>query len=346
MDTRAPGSDPIYKRLYSARPMVEDLLRSLFDDAELGARYETLEKLPADYVGDDFRQRRGDTVWRLDTDAAGAGRSLRILVLLEFQSASDATMALRVMEYTGMLYKDLLRTGGERLGELPPVLPVVLYTGDRPWRAATDVRDLIARSPPRLAPYQPSQRYAMLDVRHASADDPRLPALTRAVVRLERSRSPGDLAAVAKLLAAQLDAAAHAELRQAFADWLWVLSRRLGGGPAPADAPPAPWRLEDAQMTLEERVAEWPKPYIRQGREEGISLGREEGISLGREQGLEQQRLLLRRLASVRFGDQAGARLAEALRAETDPVRLLEVGEEIVRCATAADLLRKIAGVE
>ena len=31
--------------------MVEDLLRSLFDDAELGARYETLEKLPADYVG-------------------------------------------------------------------------------------------------------------------------------------------------------------------------------------------------------------------------------------------------------------------------------------------------------
>ena len=39
-------------------------------------------------------------------------------------------------------------------------------------------------------------------------------------------------------------------------------------------------------VSLEERVAEWPRPYIRQGREEGrregISLGREQGISLGR----------------------------------------------------------------
>ena len=56
----SPSSDSIYKRLYSVPRMVEDLLRSLFGD-ELGADYRTLEKLPAEYVGDALQQRRGDT---------------------------------------------------------------------------------------------------------------------------------------------------------------------------------------------------------------------------------------------------------------------------------------------
>ena len=115
-------------------------------------------------------------------------------------------------------------------------------------------------------------------------------------------------------------------------------------------------------VSLEERVAEWPKPYIRQGREEGISLGREQGISLGREegislgreegislgreegreQGIEHERQMLRRLASVRFGAAIGDRLAVAIGGEGDPQRLMEVAEAIVRCATGRELLREI----
>ena len=44
---------------------------------------------------------------------------------------------------------------------------------------------------------QPSQRHIVLDERHATADDKRLCKLTRAVVLLEQSRSPKDLARVA-----------------------------------------------------------------------------------------------------------------------------------------------------
>ena len=61
MSNASPGSDRIYKRLYAFARMVEDLLRSLFDDAELDADYGTLEKLPAEYVGDAYHQRHGDT---------------------------------------------------------------------------------------------------------------------------------------------------------------------------------------------------------------------------------------------------------------------------------------------
>lgn len=88
-------------------------------------------------------------------------------------------------------------------------------------------------------------------------------------------------------------------------------------------------------MTLADRVAEWPKPYIQQGREEGIRLGREESIA--------QQRLMLRRQTAVRFGPEASDRLARALATETNPDRLSTVAEAIVRCTTSDELLRVAA---
>lgn len=100
-------------------------------------------------------------------------------------------------------------------------------------------------------------------------------------------------------------------------------------------------------MTLADRVAEWPKPYIQQGREEGreegIRLGREEGIRLGREEGIAQQRLMLRRQTALRFGTATADRLARALATETNPDRLSTVAEAIVRCTTSEELLRVAA---
>ncbi len=72
-------------------------------------------------------------------------------------------------------------------------------------------------------------------------------------------------------------------------------------------------------MTLVERVAEWPKQWLREGREQGVAEGREQGrvqgVAEGREQGLtqgvDQQRALLCRQAAARFD--ADARLADLL---------------------------------
>ena len=97
-------------------------------------------------------------------------------------------------------------------------------------------------------------------------------------------------------------------------------------------------------MSLVDRIAEWPKQYIEQGRKQGISLGREEGISLGREQGMERERQLLRRMAAMRFGSATADRLAAAIRSEVDPERLRAVDEAIGRCATGGELLREING--
>ena len=254
--------------------------------------------------------------------------------MIEFQSSADAAMAQRVLEYTALLYGELLRAGSHRPGTLPPVLPVVLYNGDAPWRPATEMRDLIAKPSAVLVPYQPSQRYVVLDERRVRAKELlKLHELTLAVAQLEQSRSVADLARVARRLTAHLSGAGEGELRRTFADWLRVLERRLSAGDQPRQ-PTDDLSLEDMTVSLEERVAEWPKPYIRQGREEGISLGREQGI--------EHERQMLRRLASVRFGTAIGDRLATAIGAEADPQRLMDVAEAIVRCTTGGELLREV----
>ena len=349
MSTKAPGSDPIYKRLLAFPEVVADLLRSLLPEEDLGIDEGSLRKLPAEYVADDYRQRRGDAVWRVRARAAEGRRGwLHVLVLLEFQSTDDKTMALRVLEYTVMLYRELVREDQIGLdGLLPPVLPVVLYNGDAPWRSASQVGDLIAATKPALAPFQPSQRHIVLDERRAPADDPHLGDQTRAMVLVEQSSTAAELAQAAAFLADRLRGGRD-ELKQAFAAWLEALLRQLEGGAGAEESAESELSLEEVTMTLEERVAEWPKPYIRQGQEqgraEGIGVGREEGISVGREEGIAQQRSMLRRMATARFGAATADRLANVLAAEADAERLAEVGEAIVRCGTGDELLRE-AGV-
>ena len=342
MNAIKPTSDPIYKRLYSIPEMVADQLRSLLpgkvvEEMNMGS----LEKMSAEYVGDDFRKRHGDTVWRVRADGAAGGWAY-VLVLVEFQSSTDPTMALRVLEYTAMLYRDLLRAKVVKPGELPPVLPLLLYNGESPWSAALDVRDLIVETGPTLAAYQPSQRCLLLDERHVEADD--VGELTGAVVRLEQSSTAEDLFAVEQMLAKRLVGPEHRELRRAFADWLWVLERQLRRPGEQGAQPPPNLTLEDVGMRLEERVARWRDPWIEQGKQQGIEQGKQQGIELGKRQGIEQGkreqgREQLRRLAEVRFGTPTAERLFALLQAEDDLQRLDALTVAVVRCETGDELL-------
>ena len=100
--------------------------------------------------------------------------------------------------------------------------------------------------------------------------------------------------------------------------------------------------LEDVRMTLVERVSEWPKQWVREGREEGMREGIERGVEQGIEQGRAEERALLRRMAASRFGKDIAERLSVALVDITDPERLAEVGEWLVRCETGEEFLVRV----
>ena len=94
---------------------------------------------------------------------------------------------------------------------------------------------------------------------------------------------------------------------------------------------------------LAERVQEWIEEWLQQGREQGLERGleqgREQGIELGLERGRAEERALLCRLASRRFGAETGERLSGLLGRLTDPERLAEVGDWVIECGTGAELL-------
>ena len=319
--------DQNYKWLFAFRRMVADLLSACVPgDLLAAADLRGLRKLSAEYVSDELLQRHGDAVWRLPL----AGSGVFVLVLLEFQSDNDRWMALRVVIYTGLLYQELIRNRAPEVaaGRLPTVLPVVLYNGTEPWTAVRDVGELIEPAGGWLAPFQPSQRYYLLDVQRAVADELPRGNLLRAVAGLEQSRSSADLLRTVEALQGWLRGAHAAELRRAFADWVRQMADRL----APRGTVlPRVRTLEDARMTLVERVGEWPKQWLREGREEG------------REEGIAQQRALLCRMAARRFGPDTSARLAEVLAPIADPERLAAVGDLLVSCDTGAEFLAGVA---
>ena len=83
-------------------------------------------------------------------------------------------------------------------------------------------------------------------------------------------------------------------------------------------------------MTLEERVAEWPKQWLQEGIKQGI------------EQGIEHERALLCRMAASRFGEETAEHLSGVLARIADPEGLAEVGEWLVRCGTGSEFLARV----
>ena len=316
--------DENYKRLFSFPRVVEDLLRAVVTGEWLDeADFATLTKLSAEYVSDELRRRHGDTVWRV---RLGDGW-LQVLVLLEFQSRDDPDMALRILEYTALLYRELRRN--EALapdGRRPPVLPIVLYNGAAPWRAALEVRELISPVGPSLSPYQPSQRYLLLDERHVEDDDLPRRNLMAAVVGLEQSRSLSDLVGVVDSLRELLRDPRDSELRRAFGGWVRRMAEDLMQDRAEAlPVADEPDELDEVYMTLVERVRHWPDEWIEKGLK----------------QGLEHERALLCRMAAARFGADNSSQLAVALAGVVDPDRLSDIGVWLVRCDTGAEFLAR-----
>ena len=208
-------------------------------------------------------------------------------------------------------------------GKRPAVLPVVLYNGESPWTAAVEVGELITSVGPSLAPYQSSQRYLVLDERSMEDDDLPSGNLVTAVVRLEKSRSPADSVRVVEALLQWRRSPRDDDLMRVFVDWvLWLTEQFM---PHEEELLPPVRTLEGMKMTLEERVSQWPAQWMQEGLERG----------------LEHERALLCRMAASRFGGTTAERLSGVLARTTDPERLADIGDWLVRSDTEEEFLAR-----
>ncbi|HZV65527.1 MAG TPA: Rpn family recombination-promoting nuclease/putative transposase, partial [Telluria sp.] len=102
----AGDHDTGYRQLFAHPELVRDLLAG-FTSFACFRNLDALafERVNASYVSERDSQRHDDMVWRVRLD----DEWLYVYLLLEFQSASDRWMALRMQVYLGLLYQDLVK---------------------------------------------------------------------------------------------------------------------------------------------------------------------------------------------------------------------------------------------
>ena len=353
--------DAAHKLLYSHPHMVADLIRGFLPDgAWPGFDFAILEPLPASHVGRELQRREGDKMWRLRARAAPDGGWVYVLVLMEFQSRVDRSMALRVLTYTGLAWEGLLRwregSGDEEPpgAPLPPVIPFVVYNGHPRWTAPPDVSELIVPTSGELARLQPSNRYVLLDMQQAKTDGMPEDNAVGLQVALEQAMLQERLP-ILRRVEAVLAGPGHAELRQAFAAWLRrsyeddygvfadgdealrrVLDRIENAGEVVEMGSLAAERWKELNRKKEAQLF---ARAMERGMEQGLSKGLEKGLEQGLEQGLEVLRRQLGSQAALRFGADAGASLSALLADVSEPERLAAVGDAIIDCGTGAELL-------
>jgi hypothetical protein len=191
-----PDSDSLYHRLFAHPLMVEGLVREFVPRRLLaGLDFSGLQRVnPKFHSGrGSARRREGDVIWRLPTRE---GCDIYLYPLIEFQSESDRWMAVRTQVYQGLLWQQVIDEQRLQAGaQLPPLLLLVLYNGERRWKAATTTRELIALSPDSaLWPWQPQVRYHLLDMGAFPKDElARRSSLVALLFRLEQQYSPEGL---------------------------------------------------------------------------------------------------------------------------------------------------------
>lgn len=156
-------------KLLLQRPRnVRDLLRiRRFRHVDL-IDFDRLQLDPTTYVQRDYRHVESDLVLRGPL-LRGRGHIL-IYILLELQSEPDRLMPFRALEYVTAILRGQLREWGQTNSStanflFQPVLPVVLYTGTRPWPRLPQLKELFAGGEA-LAELAPSHKPLFINLRN------------------------------------------------------------------------------------------------------------------------------------------------------------------------------------
>ena len=157
-----PGSlphDAMNKAIFAHAEVLESFLSHYVDEDFIrDLDLSRIEPLPTEFVTEAMRKRYSDCIRKIHWK----GQEAYLLLILEFQSAKDVWIPVRILAYTALLWLDLIKQGKvTREGGLPPVFPIVIHSGSETWNDPLSVQSLLAPHAKALLKYQP-QNFALL----------------------------------------------------------------------------------------------------------------------------------------------------------------------------------------
>ena len=135
--------DKSAKGFYGDKGIVDEFLRKhVFGRIVADVELAKLRKGPTEYVDSKSRTvRHADMVWK----APFRDSWLYVVFLFEAQSTVDWRMPMRILLETALVYEELAKEPEvQKRRKLPPVLPIVVYLGAKPWDAPTRLEEMLA----------------------------------------------------------------------------------------------------------------------------------------------------------------------------------------------------------
>jgi predicted transposase/invertase (TIGR01784 family) len=132
--------DRAYHQLFSNTALFKELLESFVNQPWVKTiDFNKTERVDKTFISDKYEKTESDIIYKVKTDN---GKEVYIYILLEFQSSVDKFMPVRCLNYITSLYLDLIKEKGTDI-LLPPIFPLVLYTGDNKWNHSNKISEFI-----------------------------------------------------------------------------------------------------------------------------------------------------------------------------------------------------------
>lgn len=353
-------NDSVHRFAYHDPDVFADLLRLTMPGLAAELDLARAEQVSAAHVGagtGGLEQRHGDMIWRVpfETGRLANGERPYLLVLLEFQSTVDRTMAWRMRNYAAMLCERLVADGtAEREGGLPWILPIVLYNGSERWTAMNPATALMPAPSETawrmLAAYQPDG-YVLLSLEQLLAEGggglEHLPVANRAAatLRLQLGRTPDEIERRLKAEWLRFPGAGDEAVRRVLHTWATALVDDMVDDAGAAPPLPSFEELEGltegADMTTisQARLGKWYRDF----REENVAKGIEQGVAKGIEQERGRSLAVIQRQVAIKFGTQTAARVAALLEAGMTAEGIERAGVALMECDDGDALVARLS---
>jgi predicted transposase/invertase (TIGR01784 family) len=305
---------------------------------------ETLERTPDTFVDPELHPSASDLLYTVDwSPARNSGASqgkekLLLYLLLEHKSYADPLAVFQLLRYMVRIWE---KHCGEhpKAATLPPVYPMIIYHGARPWRHPVNFHSLFTVQEPALLARLPEFTPVLQDFSRLDDQDIRGGVSARTVLLILKHVFRDDLSEqLPKILAQAQEMLENENGREIIFTLLYYLTEGTG-------------KLDEETLgtVLENSVhggdimQSFLKKYYNQGLEQGVQQGIQQGVQQGIQQGVQQgmqqgvmqgELRVLSRLLRKRFGELP--EWAEQMLKEASGA-MLEVWSERVLTAAALE---------
>ena len=310
--------DGSFRSVFSEPRVVRDLARGFLDrDLYAQLDWSTLKQVAARHTTENLKQSESDMIWEIGT-LGDPGRVM--FLLLAFQSQPDWTMALRMLNYCGQLQATLAtRDDYKKRQQLPWVRPVVVYNGEREWKAARNHAELLENAPQDSAGPVPHFHHEVVEVFRGPELDRSRQNVVDAMFRLHRVESLEAARGVVRWVKGWLSGEDSASLRRRMIAWIIItlVPCRLPGVNVRDTSDLTEWDALEAAMTT----------WSEQLKAEGFAAGRVDQLV---------------RMTRQRFGEAVASTMSALLGSVQTQSALDEVGAWLLTCETGDALIAKI----